>query len=424
MGTVNVVIGSGYAAAESIMSMRSSGFSGEIHLLSDTGWLGFNPMLTSYYLSGKVEFNELFPFGKSEDFAREYDVNMHMGSPVIELDTKKKSVTNANGEKIHYDKCLICSGAETIKPKIHCEVEDLVFTLRTVEEMQALEERLTRPVKNAVIAGASMVGVKMAEMLANRGSNVSFVDLAPHIFSLAAHENCSVEIEERLRNKQIDLYFNHAIEKIQKSSDGAVVQLSGYADLISTDLVIMCVGVRPRVGFLDRNEISVDRGILVDEYMRTSVSDVYAAGDVAQGRNMLTGENQIIGLLANARYQGRTAGRNMAGQLEKYPGNIPHNTTHFFDMEFMSAGDMHSGDRMTENKEGDKYAAFCFQGKRLCGMNLLNMPEVSGILKNYFVKVLETNEGIVPEKLQGSSLILNQAFSEYPWLETILGEGK
>ena len=107
------------------------------------------------------------------------------------------------------------------------------------------------------------------------------------------------------------------------------------ADAEEADLLIMCIGVRANTSFVDRKHVESRQGILVDEHMQTSASGVYAAGDVAQGRNLLSGEQQIIGLWANARYQGRTAGRNMAGVAEEFAGNIPHCISHFMNMDFV-----------------------------------------------------------------------------------------
>ena len=114
----------------------------------------------------------------------------------------------------------------------------------------------------------------------------------------------------------------------------------GSTESEEADLLVMCIGVKANTGFIDRKQVAVDRGILVDGYMRTSMPGLYAAGDVAQGKNLLSGESEMIGLWNNARYQGRTAGRNMAGRNEFFPGNIPHNITHFMGMDFVGIGNV------------------------------------------------------------------------------------
>lgn len=418
-----MIIGSGYAAVESIAAMRDSGFDGVIHMFSDSVWPVYNPMLTSYYSAGKISFDNLFPYGRGEEFAKKYDVIMHLGSPVIRLDTKTKSVSNENGEVVIFDNCLICSGAKPFVPYIDTEIKDVIYTMRSVEDALALE-KIMEKLKKVLVVGASMVGVKIVELLTDAGCEVYFADLAPNIFPLAAHKNCSLEIEKRLNKKNIKLIFDNSIEKVRKGRNGVLVQMKNKDLVIEVDIIVMCIGVRPILSFVNKEQIVVDQGIVVDEHMRTSSDCVYAAGDVSQGKNLLTGQNQIIGLLANAKYQGRTAGRNMSGINDSFHGNVPHNITHFFDIDFVSIGEINSGDEVIEGKSGDKYAAFSLKEGRICGVNLLNLADVSGILKNYFIKRIEANLDVIPEHILTNSLVMNKVFTEYPWIKKMILEGK
>jgi 3-phenylpropionate/trans-cinnamate dioxygenase ferredoxin reductase subunit len=115
---------------------------------------------------------------------------------------------------------------------------------------------------------------------------------------------------------------------------------------------------------------------------------LYAAGDVAQGKNLLSGESEMIGLWSNARYQGRTAGRNMAGKNEFFPGNIPYNITHFMGMDFVGIGNVNDHDRMDKKYDGKTYIQLFWKDGLLAGANFLDSYTESGVIKNMLIKGL------------------------------------
>jgi NADPH-dependent 2,4-dienoyl-CoA reductase/sulfur reductase-like enzyme len=266
----------------------------------------------------------------------------------------------------------------------------LVYALRTVEDAIRLKEAMAKKPKKAVVVGASMVGIKLMELFYDSGAEVCLADLAPHIFPLAAHPDCARVIEERLKQKGIKLRFGAGIERIEeKSRVRAYFKDSPEGE--DADLLVMCIGVKANTDFIDRKQVAVDRGILVDGHMRTSAPGLYAAGDVSQGENLLSGESQMIGLWINARYQGRTAGRNMAGKNELSPGNIPHNITHFMGMDFVSIGDVNRYDRMDKKRDGKRCIHLFWKDGLLTGANLLDSTTGSGAIKSALIKGLKQN---------------------------------
>ncbi len=398
------IIGNGAAAIEAVRAMRENGFAGEIHLFSNSMWPAYNPMLTTYYVAGKIDFANLFPFGYNMEFYKEHDVQMHAGSPVVELDTENGTVLNAAGVKIEYDSCLVAAGASPVLPPLKGIKSRNVFAMRTVEDALALKEKLKSNPKKAIVIGASMVGIKVVELLKDKGVDVCMADMAPHIFSLAAHPDCSDIIEERVRGKGVRLRFCSAIQAIEESAQG----LRAYFDdgeYEEADMLVMCIGVRACCGFLDKERVKMERGILVDDTMRTNVPGLFAAGDVAQGTNLLTGKKQVIGLWGNARYQGRTAGRNMAGREDTYAGNIPHNITHFLDMVFAGFGVLNGGTREEILKTDSSYVHLVWEEERLVGINLLDRCEEAGIIKSALQKSLIAGTPLNEQKLCWNKLL-------------------
>jgi NADPH-dependent 2,4-dienoyl-CoA reductase/sulfur reductase-like enzyme len=386
------IIGNGCAAAECIKALRGSGYAGEIHVLTDSKWPVYNPMLTTYYVAGKIGFDQLFPYGKGDEFYRQYKVDIHPSSPVAALDAEEMVAANQAGFKLNYEQCLIASGASPVVPPIEGIGSSSVFFMRTVEDAARLKDAMDKKPRKAVVIGASMVGIKLVELFHKAGMKVCLADMADRIFPLTAHAECSHAIEDRLSQMGIKLRFGAGIKEIDDRPKGIVAHFDNSNDKEEADLLVMCIGVRPNTGFIDRKQVEIKQGVLVDGCMRTNVPGLYAAGDVSQGNNLLTGEKQVIGLWASARYQGRTAGRNMAGIKEVLPGNIPHNVTHFMGMDFVGIGDICQYDRMEKKSDGNRFMQLFWKDGLLTGANFVDSYTEAGIVKNALIKGLKQNK--------------------------------
>jgi NADPH-dependent 2,4-dienoyl-CoA reductase/sulfur reductase-like enzyme len=407
-----VIVGNGCAGAEGIKALRESGYRDEIRLLTDSRWPIANPMLTTYYVAGKIGFEGLFPYGAGQEFYLKHGVDVYAESPMVALDAGKKVVYTKSGQEFKYDKCLVATGATPVLPTVEGIGSDRVYALRTVENAIRLKEALVKAPKKALVIGASMIGLKVMELFYKAGMEVCLADLAQHIFPLTAHSECARIIEERLVQRGIKLRFGAGIEKLEETSHGIKTYFEGTTESEEADLLMMCIGVKANTGFIDRKQVSVERGILVDEYMRTNMPGLYAAGDVAQGKNLLSGESEIIGLWNHARYQGRTAGRNMAGGNESFPASIPHNITHFMGMEFVGIGDVETYDRTEKKNDGKRYIQLFWKDGLLTGANFLDTYTESGVIKHAIIKGLRQKGSILSGFLP---VIQNQLIKNILW---------
>ena len=415
------IVGNGCAALESIKALRENGYEGDIHLFSDSIWPSYNPMLVTYYAAGKIDFDTLFPYGASDEFYKKYNVKLHQGSKVIKLDAIGKTIENDAGVVINYDKALIASGASPFMPPIEGIDNENIYKVRTVEDAIELKNLMKTKEKRVLVIGASMVGIKMVEMFIKSGFDVTFADMAKNIFPLAAHKNCSDQIEALLEKKGVKLKFNSGINKIEKTKNGLNAYFTGDDNPIEVDHIIMSIGVRANLSFIDRDQVEVKGGIIVDQYMQTNCEGLYAAGDVAQGNNILTNENQVIGLWANGRYQGKTAGINMAGKKQVYHGTLVHNITHFLDIDFIGVGNVNDGDKVFEEYgEDGTYVRLVWDKNKLIGINLLNTPEISGVLKGYLIKGLNISQNYPLEAFENNTFAMNKLYKVYPKLKNIL----
>ena len=391
------VVGFGCAGYHGVKSLREHGYEGDIDVYSDSDWAPANPMLTTYYIYGKLQKEGTLPFGTMKDLAEKY--NFHaLTEPVEKVLSKEKALLLKNGSIRHYDQILISTGARAFVPPIPGADCKNVFSMRTVQDAELVKSVLEKEeIKSAVVVGASMVGIKLVELFYARGIKCTLVDMAPAIFPVSAVPCIAEDIENRLKNMGVDLAFSKALQRIEEvNGRRSVVFADG--EHIECDMVMMCIGTRANTQVADEN-IAVNRGIVVDMGMRTNMQDIYCAGDCSEGNNLQTGETQIIGIWDNAARQGETAGANMAGKPTVYHGNMLHNITHFMGMDFIGYGDVRSqGEEFVyENRErGQKFVVRMKDNVPVC-MNFLDSYGASGVLKSYMIQKIEGKEkGISP----------------------------
>lgn len=391
------VVGFGCAGYHAVRAMREHGYTGEIDVYTDTAWTPGNPMLTTYYIYGKIKKEGTCPFGTIEEIQKKYP--FHMESVAVQkVLSEEKAVLTEGGDIRYYDQILIATGARALVPPVPGADSRNVFTMRTMDDAEDVKKVLDADtVKSAVVVGASMVGIKLVELFHAKGVKCTLVDMAPYIFPVSAVPRIAKEIENRLKDMGVDLAFSKALQSIEEEN-GKKRVVFGDGGSITCDMVMMCIGTRANTQVAD-GKITVNRGIVADPYMRTNMADIYCAGDCCEGNNLQTGQTQIIGIWDNAAKQGRTAGAGMAGVKTAYPGNILHNITHFMGMDFIGYGDVKSEgtEYVWEDKEkGQKFVVLVRDGVPVC-MNFLDSYGASGVLKSYMLKRISgSKEGLSP----------------------------
>ncbi len=389
MNQKTAIVGFGCAGYYGAKSLRDHGYVGQIDVYTDSSWAPANPMLTTYYINGKLSREATLPFGTLEAIAERYNLQIRE-QRVKKLLSKERALLLESGKTETYDQILIATGASAFMPSIPGIFCKNVFRMRTVEDADQVKMILEiEKIEHAVVVGASMVGIKMVELFHSRGIKCTLVDTASSIFPVSALPDVAYEIESRLVNKGVNLVFGKTLKEIQEENGKRrVVFTDGNA--VYCDMVMMCVGTKANTKIADDN-LHVNRGIVVDMTMQTNISGIYAAGDCCEGNNLMTGETQIIGIWDNAAKQGETAGANMAGKYTVYRGNMPHNITHFMEMDFIGYGDvrMEGQDYCYKNKEkGQMFIVRVKDQKPVC-MNFLDSFGASGVFKAYMLRKLD-----------------------------------
>ena len=387
------VVGFGCAGFHAVKAMREHGYEGAIDVYTDSGWAPANPMLTTYYIYGKLPKEGSLPFGTLEELAAQYRFRA-LVDPVKRVLSREKGLLLESGEVRGYDRILISTGAGAFVPPIPGADGARVFVMRTIEDAEAVKQALEAgEIGRAVVVGASMVGIKLVELLHARKVKCTLADMAPGIFPVSAVPGVAREIERRLERMGVDLAFSKGLSAIEEDH-GALNVVFADGEKIPCDAVMMCIGTRANTGVADEG-IAVNRGIVVDTGMRTSAPDIYSAGDCCEGNNLQTGKTQIIGIWDNAARQGTTAGINMAGGDSVYDGNMLHNITHFMGMDFIGYGDVRAEgtDHVYEDRErGQMFAVRLRDGVPVC-MNLLDSYGASGVFKSYMLQKIGGKPG-------------------------------
>ena len=410
------IVGNGAAAAEAIRALRDKGYTGEVHLFADNEHGPYNPMLGTYVVSGAVPEERAFPFGEGRSFYDEHQVTAHLQCAVTSLDPETQSIGTTDGALYEYERCLVATGARPSLPPVTglreavASPEAPVFTIQTFEDAvrlkRALDELRSRTQKvRAAVVGASFAGVKVADALQRSGLEVVLIEREPSILPLSAHPLCAHQLEDHLLAEGYRLRLGAALASVEVRerrvhlgfgalpgvADPQRVDATGCEESETgedVDLVVVCTGSRPALSFLKAGSVNMGVGIIVDEHMRSNVPTLYAAGDVAQGRNLLSGRHEIIGLWSSARYQGRAAGRSLAGTGPGYLGNVPSNITHVGHRLFASIGCVRNYDEMYVCSECDDYQLRVWQDGRLAGVNLIDHCLAAGAVKQGILRAV------------------------------------
>jgi phenylglyoxylate dehydrogenase epsilon subunit len=259
------------------------------------------------------------------------------GTDVVAVDPAQSSLHLASGETWQYDRLLIATGAAPALPLLRGLADVPFHVLRSMDDAIDLRQAIGKA-QSAIVLGAGLIGMHAAENMAKAKIAVTVVELQPHALSGYFEPTASAIIERTFLRNGIRMLMGQPLRSVERQGDGCLATLAD-GTTIAADLLLICTGVRPNIGFLHGSGIEVDAGILVDDWMRTNLPNIWAAGDVAQARGFWGG-NVVNGILPNAVEQGRIAGFGMADDagVVPFPGAVPLNTYSFFGQQAISVG--------------------------------------------------------------------------------------
>ena len=333
-------VAAGMSAAAKLKRMQPEY---EVIVYEKTDVVSFGACGLPYFVGGFFDDVNNMIARPAEKF-RESGIDLNIFHEVIDVDTEAKKLTVKNlttGEEFvdTYDKLMIASGASSIIPPIKNVNIENVSTLKSMSDGIKVKELMNKEeIKNVAIIGAGFIGLEAVEAAKKLGKNVVVFQLEDRILPQVFDKEVTDILEEEIRKHDVDLRLEEIVgELVGETKVEKVITNKGEYD---ADLVIVATGVRPNTSFLKNTNINMlpNGAIIVDEFGKTSVEDVYSAGDCATIQNIVTGQDSYVPLATGANKLGRIVGENLAGANNTFQGSLGSSCIKVMDMEAASTG--------------------------------------------------------------------------------------
>ena len=333
-----VIIGGGPAGNMAAETLRDEGYAGPITILSADGTLPADrPNLSKDYLAGRAP--DEWTLLRSADFYQENGIDVRLNTRVARIDIGQGAIELADGNRLSYGALLLATGAEPVKLDVPGADLDHVHYLRTLGDSRALIAK-AKKAKKAVIIGASFIGLEVASSLSARGLEIHVV--GPEAIPMARVLGPELGSFIRSVHEQHGVSFH--LGRTAISIDEHAVMLDS-GERIDADLVVVGIGVRPAIALAEQAGLTIDRGVLVDQFLETSAPGVFAAGDIARWPDPHSGEAIRVEHFVVAERQGQTAARNMLGRGEPFDA-VPFFWTEQHDFGIAYVGHAEKWDEM------------------------------------------------------------------------------
>lgn len=379
-----VIVGAGQAGVQGAFSMRQAGYDGEIVMIGEEPVLPYQrPPLSKAYLKNEVSEERLHL--KPPQFYEQQKIDVRLSERAEQVDPKAKTVRTSSGTVVSYDALLLATGAPPRRlPAPGADLEN-IFYLRTLADSEALQEILSAEGR-IVIVGAGYIGLEVAAVARQAGCDVTVLEIAERVLARVGCEEVSSFFETLHRTNGVDLRLSTGLEAFLGEDDKLRAVKLSNGDELECVAALVGVGAAPETALAEAAGLTVDNGIVVNEYARTSDPSVWAAGDCTNFPSPLYGRRVRLESVPNAIEQAKVAGANIAG------GNIVYDAPPWFwsdqyDVKLQTIGLAEGADELVVrgDPKNKKFSVWHFLRDKLLAVDAINDPAAFAVARRMIV---------------------------------------
>jgi NAD(P)H-nitrite reductase large subunit len=390
-----VIVGGGLTGGAAVEGIREVDASGLILLIGEENHLPYDrPDLTKKLWFGKKTLEQVFPHDRQHFLDR--DVELALGDRVVALDAANKEVVDARGETYHYERLLLATGG--IPRSLPIPGSDLqgIYYYRYLDDYVRIRSEATAG-KSALVIGGGFIGSEITAALNMNGVAVSMLFPTAYLCDRVFPAYLGQAVMERFREKGVSILTGDAPTAFEKR-DGRFLTTTREGRTLESDILIVGVGIMPATQLAEDAGAAIENGIVVNEYLETSIPGIYAAGDNAFFSYQALGRRTRIEHWDNAVTQGKWAGRNMAGAGEPYT-HMPYFFSDLFEFGYEAVGDVDSRLQTYADwqKENDTGVIYFLEDSKVRGIMMINVWDKVDAAR----EIIRRGESVSAESLRG-----------------------
>ncbi len=400
MSQTCIIIGASHAAAQLAPSLRQEGWEGKILVIGDEPFMPYHrPPLSKAVLSGEKNADDLHI--RSPAMYDKADVEFKLGCRVESINRAHKSITLTSGEILNYDKLALCTGSRVRTVSLPGIELVGIHYLRDLKDVQSIQKDVGEG-KNAVIVGGGYIGLETAASLKKMGMNVTVLEMAPRVLARVTAPELS-EFYTRVHSDEgVNIKTGIAVSGFE-GSDRVERVVCADGTSFDADLVVIGVGIIPNVELAEAAGITVENGIVVDEFARTNDPDIVASGDCANHHNKQYNIRLRLESVPNATDQSKSAAASICGKDKAYE-SLPWFWSDQYDLKLQIAGLSQGYDQVVIRGDKDRsrsFVAFYLKDGKLISADCVNRPQEFMLSK----RLIAAGAAVDPERLADESIV-------------------
>lgn len=404
-----IIIGAGPAGVSAVETIRAHDRKSEIVMLSAEPSLPYSPpAMADHFLTGSK--NHLW---RSEDWPEQLGLDYRKGVEVTGIQTDAHQLQLQDGQTINYDRLVIATGSRLYAPVAGADMPG-VHNFKSLSAAEAIVQQVKKgTAKTAIVVGAGFIGMEIALLLRKLDVSVIQVEMLDQVMSTMLDKDTAAIALDLMRQHSVDVRLDTKADAFLGNGSAKVVRLSS-GDELEADILIAATGVKPNIDFLQDSGIERGWGLKVNEHLCTSVPNIFAAGDVVEVPDRLTGETYVHAIFPNAVEQGRVVGLNLVGFDTVYQGGDRMNSLKHLGLPIMAVG-LKEGDEILQDRRNGNLRTIYIKDNRLVGFQLVGDIRAAGVLHS----LVNTSKDIRPLKdhlldpYVGQGIMVWQALESY-----------